>query len=136
MSNDLAPPLPAPSDDAANAFDRAERVSRSAAAVGFDWETPAQVLDKIDEERREVQEALDRGDRAAAAREVGDLAFALVNLARHVGVSLAETLDGTTDRFERRFAHVCARLHAEGRAPSDVSLDALEALWQEAKTLE
>ncbi|WP_461394741.1 nucleoside triphosphate pyrophosphohydrolase [Deferrisoma sp.] len=115
------------------ALHRARRVSEKAAGVGFDWSRADEVLEKVDEELGELRRAMAEGDRAAAAEELGDLLFALVNLGRHLEVDAEQALHGTVEKFLRRFAAVEAALAARGRRPSEASLDELEVLWQEAK---
>lgn len=123
-------PLPLP------ALTRALKLQDKASRVGFDWNDARQVLAKIREETQEVSEALDAGGPAAIRDEIGDLLFAVVNLARHAGVDPEAALRGTNDKFTRRFGHVEASLAAEGRTPESASLDEMEALWQAAKRLE
>lgn len=119
------------------ALQRAERVQRQAAKVGFDWTTPAPVLAKIEEELGELRQAFAQHHRAECEEEVGDLLFALVNFARFVGeVPAEELLQRATDKFQRRFAFIERRLLAQGRKPEDCPLDELEALWEEAKRRE
>ena len=83
--------------------------------VGFDWNDPRAVLDKIREEADEIEAALDRGDKSEIASETGDLMFALVNLARHVDADPEMALRGTNAKFERRFAYIERTLAAKGR---------------------
>ena len=123
-------PLPLP------ALTRALKLQEKAGRVGFDWNDARQVLAKIREETQEVSEALDDGGPAAIRDEIGDLLFAVVNLARHAGVDPEAALRGTNDKFTRRFGHVEASLAAEGRTPGAASLEEMEALWQAAKRLE
>jgi ATP diphosphatase len=118
------------------ALTRAEKISRKAASVGFDWPDPEQVIAKIREEMAEVEHELQRGNRAALEAEVGDLLFAVTNLARHLDVDAEKALRGTNAKFERRFRSIEAALAAEGRTPGDASLDEMEALWVEAKAVE
>jgi ATP diphosphatase len=118
------------------ALTRAEKISRKAAAVGFDWPEPAQVIAKIREELCEVEHAMAAGERAAVEDEVGDLLFAVTNLARHLDVDAEKALRGTNAKFERRFRSVEAALSARGRGPGEASLDEMEALWCEAKATE
>ena len=112
---------------------RAARISSKAAKVGFDWTSAAQVLEKIDEETAEVRAALAAGDSTHVAEEIGDLLFAVANLARHAGVDPERALQRTNAKFRRRFAHVERGVASSGRKLGDVPLDDLEALWQEAK---
>ncbi len=111
---------------------RAEKLQKRAARVGFDWPEVAQVLDKIEEELGEVREALAEGDKAALEDEIGDLIFAVANLARHCGLGPEEALRSTNRKFEKRFKAVEA---AFNHRLEGVSLDAMEAAWQAAKSL-
>jgi nucleoside triphosphate diphosphatase len=118
------------------ALARAEKLTRKAATVGFDWPDAAQVVGKIEEEVREVREALEAGARGAIEDEIGDLLFAAVNLARHAGVDPESALRGANAKFERRFRAIEQALAAAGRTPADASLDDMEDLWVKAKTAE
>jgi len=95
-----------------------------------------EVLHKIREEADEIEAALDRGDAEELAAETGDLMFALVNLARHVGADPEAALRGTNAKFERRFAHIERALAAKGRSLEEASLAEMDALWNEAKGAE
>ncbi len=112
---------------------RAMELQRKASTVGFDWNDPRAVLHKIREEADEIEAALDRGDAKELADETGDLLFALVNLARHVGADPDLALRGTNTKFERRFAYIERTLAAEGRTLQGASLAEMDALWNEAK---
>jgi ATP diphosphatase len=115
------------------ALARAMQLQRKASSVGFDWNDPRAVLHKIREEADEIEAALDRGDKGELASETGDLLFALVNLARHVGADPDLALRGTNAKFERRFAYIERALAAQGRKPEQASLAEMDALWNEAK---
>lgn len=117
----------------APALTRAVKLQNKAAKVGFDWPSVRPVLDKIREEIDEVEAEIVAGDREAAAGEVGDLLFALANLARHLDVDPEAALRGTNEKFVRRFAYIEDRLAEAGRSPGEASLDEMEALWQAAK---
>lgn len=109
------------------ALKRAEKIQRRAARVGFDWPDPSGPRAKIDEELAEVEAAADDAERAA---EIGDLLFAVVNYARHLGVNPETALREATARFEERFRH----LERAASGPlSGMTIDELEALWQRAK---
>ncbi len=115
------------------ALARAMELQRKASQVGFDWNDPRAVLHKIREEAHEIETALDRGDAEAIAEETGDLLFALVNLARHIGADPEHALRGTNAKFERRFAYIERALAAQGRSLESASLNEMDALWNEAK---
>jgi len=115
------------------ALTRAMELQRKASTVGFDWNDPRAVLHKIREEADEIEAALDRGDAAELAEETGDLLFALVNLARHVGTDPEMALRGTNLKFERRFGYIERALAAQGRSLENASLAEMDALWNEAK---
>jgi ATP diphosphatase len=115
---------------------RALRLQQKASRVGFDWNDPKAVLAKIREEADEIEAALATLDRKAAADEVGDLMFALVNLARHLDIDPDAALRGTNAKFERRFAAIEAALARRGKTPSEATLAEMDALWNEAKEAE
>jgi len=117
---------------------RAEKLQRRAARVGFDWPEAAEVLDKIEEEIAELRAELKAGSKPGARTEdeLGDLLFALVNLARHLGHDADQALRGTNAKFERRFRFVEGELARGGKRPDQASLDEMEALWQRAKKAE
>ena len=121
---------------------RAERVQHKAAAVGFDFPDADGAWAKVAEETQEVRDLLDADaqgeapDRAALEGEIGDLLFAVVNVARMCGVVPETALRATVDKFSRRFRHVEARLGEAGRGPSGATLAEMDALWDEAKRTE
>jgi ATP diphosphatase len=118
------------------ALTRALKLQEKAGKVGFDWSDARAVVAKLREEMDEIDAELDAGEQAKVAEEVGDLLFAVANLARHLEVDPEGALRGANAKFERRFAHIEARLAAGGRAPAEASLDEMEALWNEAKRIE
>lgn len=117
------------------ALTRALKLQDKASKVGFDWNDPRAVLNKIREEVDEIEAALD-GKAADAAGEVGDLLFAAVNLARHLRADPETLLRQTNRKFERRFAAIEQALAARGKAPRDATLAEMDALWDEAKARE
>jgi ATP diphosphatase len=118
------------------ALARAMELQRKASTVGFDWNDPRAVLHKIREEADEIEAALDRSDANQLAEETGDLLFALVNLARHIGADPELALRRTNAKFERRFAYIERALAARGRSLDGASLEEMDALWNEAKEKE
>jgi ATP diphosphatase len=117
------------------ALTRALKLQEKAGKVGFDWNDPRAVLAKIREEADEIEEALDAGG-ADAPAEVGDLLFAVVNLARHLKADPESLLRATNLKFERRFGSIETALAKDGKSPSEASLDEMEALWNAAKATE
>ena len=115
------------------ALTRAMALQRKASTVGFDWNDPRAVLAKIREEADEIEAALEGGNADELAEETGDLLFALVNLARHIGADPETALRGTNAKFERRFAYIERALAAKGRSLEDATLEEMDALWNEAK---
>ena len=115
---------------------RAEKIQKRAARVGFDWQKTAPVIDKIEEELAELRAELAAGtlDQARVTDELGDVLFAVANLARHCKVDPEAALRSTNDKFERRFRYIERRLAEQGGKPADATLEEMEALWQEAKT--
>jgi MazG family protein len=114
---------------------RAEKLTKRAARINFDWPNADQVLDKLEEELHELQEARAQGDAEAITDEVGDILFNVVNLARKLGVDPEEALRRTNAKFTRRFQHIERRLAEQGRTGPQ-PLDDMEALWLEAKRAE
>lgn len=114
---------------------RAAKIQERAREVGFDWPEARQVLAKVREEIDEVAHEIDHSG-PGIEEEIGDLLFAVVNLARHLDVDAENSLKQATLKFERRFAGVEARLKAQGTSPAAASLDHMERLWGEVKAAE
>lgn len=116
---------------------RAFRTGEKAAAVGFDWPDAHGSRAKVAEEWLELQEAMDeKADPARVQEEMGDVLFALVNLCRHLKLDPEEALRTTIEKFHQRFQHVEKSLAAQGREPQKASLDELNQLWEDAKSIE
>jgi nucleoside triphosphate diphosphatase len=115
------------------ALTRALKLQAKAGKVGFDWNDPHAVLAKIREEADEIEAELVAGRRAAAAAEVGDLLFAVVNLARHLDADPEATLRATNEKFVRRFAAIEQALAQVGKTPAEATLAEMDALWDAAK---
>jgi ATP diphosphatase len=115
---------------------RAEKLTKRAARVGFDWPGTDEVLEKLHEEIHETREALTEGDAAHVAEEIGDMLFVLANLARKAGVDAEEALRGANAKFERRFRSIEQALAAQGRSPAQSTLEEMEDLWTAAKAAE
>jgi ATP diphosphatase len=115
---------------------RAFKLQAKASTVGFDWNDPLAVLAKIREEADEIEQAVRAGQRDRVASEIGDLMFAVVNLARHIKADPDSALRTTNLKFERRFAAIEAALAAQGKSPRDATLAEMDALWDAAKAAE
>ena len=115
---------------------RASRAGEKAGAVGFDWPDATGPRRKIDEELGELDRALSSGDRAEIESELGDTLFAVVNLARKLGLDAESALRAATERFGRRFAHLEETLAAQGKAVRDASPEEQDRLWEAAKAAE
>lgn len=112
---------------------RAVKLQKRAARVGFDWPETTQVLDKLQEEARELVEAHKDLPQDKVVEEMGDLLFVLANLARHMGVDPEEALRKTNAKFTNRFAWIEAELAKTGRRPEDSDLAEMDVLWDAAK---
>lgn len=115
------------------ALTRALKLQNRAARVGFDWPSTAEVLDKIVEEARELEEARDRLGPEELAEEYGDLLFVMVNLGRHMGLDPEACLRAANGKFTRRFNYIEGELEKIGKAPRDSDLAEMDALWDQAK---
>jgi MazG family protein len=122
------------------ALTRAQRIGEKVARVGFDWNSPQGSRAKVSEEIRELDEAVERGETSAVEEELGDVLFALVNFARHVGVDAEGALRRTIDKFTTRFAHVERRVREQhggwgdpGGGDPRLPLSTLDGYWNEAK---
>ena len=114
---------------------RALKLQKRAASVGFDWDNAAKVVEKIAEEAQEIVEARDTAPEKLE-EEVGDLLFAVANLARHLKVDPESALRAANAKFLRRFKAIEAELAKQGKTPDEASLDEMEAIWQSAKLAE
>lgn len=115
---------------------KAERIQEKAANAGFDWEEPAQVWDKVKEEIAEVETELKNGDSSSREKEFGDLLFSVINAARLYKVNVDNALELTNRKFISRFGYVERELRKSGKKFSDVNLEYMDKLWNEAKILE
>lgn len=113
------------------AYEMGRRVSQ----VGFDWPSPEDVLDKIEEEYQELKKAMKARDKEKMEEEIGDLLFSIANLARHLEINPELALQRTNDKFKKRFNWVEKRLHELGRKWEDTNLQELDSLWEKAKKI-
>lgn len=112
---------------------RAAKLQNRAARVGFDWPDTSQVLDKMQEEARELVEARDTLTQDEIEEEFGDLMFVMANLGRHLKLDPEAALRRANAKFTRRFGAIEAALAADGRHPRDATLEEMDALWNAAK---
>jgi ATP diphosphatase len=116
------------------AMERARKLQKRAAQVGFDWAEIAPVLNKLKEEVAEFEEALASGDHERISDELGDVLFATINLARHSKIEPEVALRSTNRRFELRFKWMEVALSKQGKVFKDANLEELDALWDQAKS--
>ena len=115
---------------------KAFRIQEKAANVGFDWDSPEQVWDKVKEEIAEVEREIRSGNAANLENEFGDLLFSIVNAARLYKVHPDTALEHTNKKFIFRFNYVESQAKAAGKALNEMTLAEMDQLWDEAKTLE
>ena len=124
----------------APALMEAHQLSTKAARVGFDWKLIEDIFDKLHEELDELREAIreqaesKETEKERVREEIGDVLFAVVNIARHLGVEPEAALKVTNRKFRKRFRHIEQSLRERGQSPDAATLDEMEALWQEAKS--
>ena len=115
---------------------KSERIQAKASKAGFDWDEPSQVWDKVKEELGEVEKELKSGTAEDKEAEFGDLLFSVVNAARLYKVNVDNALERTNQKFIRRFNYIEEKAKGQGKKLSDMTLAEMDALWNEAKTLE
>ena len=115
---------------------RAQRVTEWASTLGFDWPEIAPVWKKVEEEIEELRIAAASGDSRRIQAELGDLFFSIVNLSRFLHVEAEDALGAAVERFLRRFAHVEAKIKAQGKDLGEATLAEMDLYWEEAKRLE
>jgi tetrapyrrole methylase family protein/MazG family protein len=125
LVDDIPPALPA--------LFRAEKIQRRVAQVGFDWRDAGPALDKVEEEFGEFREALAGKDQAHATEELGDILFALVNVARHRGMCAEEALRAANNKFIRRFKYIEETCAEQGIDMNETSLEELDRFWEAGK---
>jgi ATP diphosphatase len=118
------------------ALTRAVKLQQKASKVGFDWNDPLAVLTKIREEADEIEAEIESGTKERIDAEIGDLLFAVANLARHCAADPESVLRAANAKFERRFGAIERALEANGKTPGDATLAEMDALWNAAKAAE
>jgi XTP/dITP diphosphohydrolase len=112
---------------------KANRIQEKVRAVGFDWDDPSQVWDKLDEELDELKKEIKSGNEDKREAEFGDLLFSVVNAARLHGVDPESALERTNRKFIKRFKFLETQVNTEGRKLKDMNLDEMNAIWEQAK---
>lgn len=115
---------------------KADRIQEKAANVGFDWEKPEQVWDKVKEEINEVEAEIKGGNKQNLENEFGDLMFSIINAARLYGVNPENALEKTNRKFIRRFSFLEERAKEIGKSLKEMSLQEMDEIWNEAKSKE
>jgi len=114
---------------------RAQKLSKRAAHVGFEWPDVGGALDKLEEELAELRHEVTAGAQAATEAEIGDVLFSVVNLCRYLRVDAEGALRASNAKFERRFAYIEQELAKSGSAPHQASLEQMDGLWDRSKQL-
>ena len=115
---------------------KANRIQEKARNVGFDWEEPSQVWDKVIEEINEVEDEIKSGNKEHLEKEFGDLLFAVINAARLYNVNPENALELTNRKFISRFNYLESKAKSLGKSLKDMSLNEMDAIWEEAKQFE
>jgi XTP/dITP diphosphohydrolase len=114
---------------------KAYRIQEKARAVGFDWEKPEQVFEKVKEELNEFEVEVKNKNKTSAEKEFGDILFSLINYARFIDINPEDALEQTNKKFITRFSYMEEKVKASGREIADCKLAELDLYWNEAKNL-
>ncbi|GAA0872248.1 nucleoside triphosphate pyrophosphohydrolase [Gangjinia marincola] len=114
---------------------KANRIQDKVAGVGFDWEEPQQVFEKLQEELGELQHEVKKGDQEKMEAEFGDVLFSMINYARFLNINPENALERTNKKFIKRFQHLEKRAKEGNKSIKDMSLDEIDVFWEEAKEL-
>jgi len=112
---------------------RAVRIGQKASQVGFDWQNPMEILEKVEEEKEELRKAIEAESQEKIRKELGDALFALANLGRFLEINPEDSLNDTIERFIRRFRYIENKINQKGKDIRNASLHEMEPLWEEAK---
>jgi len=113
----------------------AVKLQQKASKVGFDWNDPKKVLEKIREELQETEVEIDRNDKDAIKDEIGDILFAVANLARHMDIDPDQALRSSNQKFRKRFSYIEANISHENTTMEAASLETMEMLWVKSKSI-
>lgn len=112
---------------------KANRVQEKVRAVGFDWDVPEQIWDKVNEELNELEQEIKKGDHEEIEKEFGDLLFSVVNAARLYGIDPENALERTNRKFIKRFNYLEEHTIKKGRLLKEMTLDEMNSIWEKAK---
>lgn len=112
---------------------KAQRIQDKVAGVGFDWEQPEQVWEKVQEELSELNEEIKNGNKEAIEAEFGDVLFSMINYARFLKINPDTALERTNQKFTQRFSYLEAKAKALGKSLHEMTLDEMNVYWEEAK---
>ncbi len=112
---------------------KASRIQEKVAGIGFDWENPAQVWEKVQEELSELNEEVKTGNPENTEKEFGDVLFSMINYARFIGVNLENALEKTNKKFINRFQYLEKETKKEGKELSNMTLDEMDVYWEKSK---
>lgn len=115
---------------------KALRIQDKARAVGFDWDQPEQVWDKVQEELGEFKQEVETGDKDKLESEFGDVLFSLINYARYLKINPEDALERTNKKFISRFNYMEEKIKGQGKSLADSSLEEMDVFWNEAKKFE
>ncbi len=114
---------------------KANRIQDKVAGVGFDWEDPSDVMEKVREELGEMQTEIESGDTEAIEDEFGDVLFSLVNYARFLKINPENALEKTNKKFIKRFKYLESKARDNGKSLKEMTLAEMEDFWQESKSI-
>ncbi|HEX9601220.1 MAG TPA: nucleoside triphosphate pyrophosphohydrolase [Mariniflexile sp.] len=114
---------------------KANRIQEKVAGVGFDWEHPNQVWEKVEEELQELKDEVEKGDKDAIESEFGDVLFSMVNYARFLDINPENALERTNKKFSKRFQYLEEKAKTVNKPLKDMTLAEMDVFWEEAKTL-
>ncbi|WP_299112924.1 nucleoside triphosphate pyrophosphohydrolase [uncultured Winogradskyella sp.] len=114
---------------------KANRIQDKVAGVGFDWEEPKQVFEKVEEELTELKSEIDKGNKDTIESEFGDVLFSMINYARFLKVNPENALERTNKKFIKRFQYLEAKAKELNKSLEDMTLSEMDIFWEEAKSL-
>ena len=115
---------------------KASRIQEKVAGVGFDWEHPEQVFEKVQEELEELKEEVNAGDVNKMEAEFGDVLFSMINYARFLGINPENALERTNKKFVNRFQYLETESSKKGKSLQEMSLEEMDVYWNEAKRMD